>query len=114
MSFKEFIADPKSWIGIVGGLFGTAFAYVMGRRKSKVETDKTEVEKNRLQFTFKTEMEEHYDSEIRELKKRIDELEKRDEEKDEIIKKLSKQILEQNETIEQLKSEKNFNNTINR
>lgn len=115
MSLREIVSKPEIWIPSVLGAIGAVWVWATsGKRKTKVETDKTEVEKNRLQFTFKTEVEEHYDNEIKELKNRIFELEKRDEEKNELIRKMTKQIQDQDEIIEGLKSNKTFNNTINR
>lgn len=115
MSLREIVSKPEIWIPSALTAIGALLAWATyGKRKTKVETDKTELEKDDLQFTLRTKMEQHYDIEIEKLKGRILELEKRDEEKDALIEKLIKQIEEQNGTIEELKSNRNFNNTINR
>lgn len=115
MSLREIVSKPEIWIPSVLGAIGALWVWATsGKRKTKVETDKTEIEKDDLQFTLRTKMEQHYDSEIEKLKGRIFELEKRDEEKDKLIEKLTQQIEDQNEIIEELKSNRNFNNTINR
>lgn len=114
MSLREIINKPEIWIPALVTIGGSIWGWFRWKkRRTKVETDKTELEKDDLQFTLRTKMEKHYDTEIETLKKRIFELETRDKEKDRLIGELTQQIADQNEIIDTLKSNRNFNNTLN-
>lgn len=114
MSLRELVSKPEIWIPSILTAIGALWAWATyGKRKTRVEIDKTEIEKESSEFTLKERMEQYYDKKIEGLTSRIKELERKDQDKDLIIAGLRKQIEDQNIIIQQLQANENFNKTLN-